>query len=631
LHFKNQFFFILHNNGQIKTAVFFILKLFAFWMVLFTIERIFFLAFYHAELKGIPVSHILLSLMYGLTLDISAASYLIFIPLVLVSVGMLFKKTNVFFVMVDWLNYLFIIFCLLIYFIGIGLYANWGQKINSKALSFLIYPKEIAGMIMDVYNILYFGIFMVFAVVIIFAYKRFFKNQKKASLSIVGSIIFFIFFSAGCLLGVRGGFQQLPIDKSWCYYSKHSTLNFASLNDFWNFFDIIVHPQIKTNPYIYTDKVLAEKTISELYNTADSTEYIVKNDRPNIVLIIMESMSADAIACFGGEPGIAPKFDTLAKESLLFSNFYATGFRTDQGMGALVSSFPAQPVSAIISNFGKFDHLPSFIRILDDKGYNTSYYFGGDLLFANTKTYLQVAGVDRMAGKEEVPHTRETDWGAYDEDVYKYQLSDIGKYKQPFFSMIMTLTNHEYFTADVEKINHGSSENDLYHNTAHYADKCLYDYIQQAKKQNWYNNTLFIITGDHAHKHPLERSYNVPDRHHIPLLICGGALKDEYRGKVITKTASHLDMAATILGQLKIKNTEFKWSKNFLNKYSKGFAFYTFDNGFGFITDSTEVVYDHNLKSTVVARNKIAGGDYNKSLKQGKAFLQIVFQEYIDL
>jgi phosphoglycerol transferase MdoB-like AlkP superfamily enzyme len=602
-----------------------------FWMLLFTIQRIFFLLFYHSELNGIPFSHILLSLVYGLSLDISATSYLVFIPLLLISLGMMFKKNDVFFTLNNWLNYILIIFCLLIYFIGIGLYGNWGQKINTKALSFLVYPKEIAGMIMDVYNILYFAIFVVFASAMIYIYRRLFSPKRHTSTGIFVSIIFFLFFSAGCLLGVRGGFQNIPINKSWCYYSKHSTLNFASLNDFWNFFDIIVNPQIKSNPYIYTDNETALNTIKQLYATQDSTEHIVKNNRPNIVLIIMESMSADAIACFGGQPGIAPKFDSLAKEGLLFSNYYATGFRTEQGLIAMISGFPAQPVSSIIRNFGKFDHLPNLIRTLGDKGYSTSYYFGGDLLFANTKTYLEVSGINLMAGVDEVPHTRETDWGAYDEDVYAYQLSDIGKQKQPFFSMIMTLTNHEYFTADVEKINHGHTENDLYHNTAHYADKCLFDYIQQAKKQKWYDNTLFIITADHAHKHPMERNYNEPDRHHIPLLLCGGALRDEYKGKVVAKTASHLDMAATILGQLDMKNTEFKWSKNFLNKYAKGFAFYTFDNGFGFISDSSEVVYDQNLKSTIIARNKISGGDYNKNLKQGKAMLQIVFQEYIDL
>ncbi len=530
-----------------------------------------------------------------------------------------------------WFTYACIIFYLIITFIGMGLYANWGQKINSKALSFMIYPGEVAGMIMNVYNILYFGIFIVFAAITIFTNRRFFKPDHNVNLGIIRSSVFFILLTAVLFLFARGGFQKTPINKSSCYYSKHSVLNFASLNDFWNFFDIVVNPQIKTNPYVYTDKATAINTIDQLYNTPDSTEYITKTNRPNIVLIIMESMSADAIACFGGEPGIAPKFDSLAKESLLLNNFYATGFRTDQGLVALVSGFPAQPISAIIKNFGKFDRLPNLIKTMGENGYYTSYYFGGNLLFANTKTYLEVSGINLMAGIDEVPHSRETDWGAYDEDVYKYQVSDLNRQKQPFFSIIMTLTNHEVFTADVEKIAEGSSENDLFRNTAHYADKCLYDYIAQAKKQKWYDNTLFIVTADHAHKHPRERNYNEPLRHHIPMLICGGALKDEYKGKVISKTASQLDMAATILGQLQIKNDEFKWSKNFLNKYSKGFAFYTFDNGFGFITDSTEVVYDQNLKANIIARNKIQGADYNQSLKQGKALLQIVFQEYIDL
>ena len=378
-------------------------------MALFTLLRIFFLIFYHSELKGIALPHILLSLVYWLSLDISASSYLVFFPFLLISLGMMFDKNRVFFVIANWFNYIMIIFCLFIFFIGVGLYANWGQKINSKALSFMIYPKEIAGMIMDWYNILFFVIFVIFVAAVIYAYKRFFIPRAKASMGIIVSIAFFLFFSAACLVGVRGGFQKHPINKSWCYYSKYSTLNFASLNDFWNFFDIIVNPQIKTNPYIYTDKETALKTVDELYKTADSTEYIVKNNRPNIVLIVMESMSADAIACFGGEPGIAPKFDSLAKESLMLSNFYATGFRTDQGIVALLSGFPAQPVSSIIYNFGKFDKLPNLIRTLGENNYYTSYYNGGDVSYANTKTYLQVAGVDCVYEKWDIPHTRETD------------------------------------------------------------------------------------------------------------------------------------------------------------------------------------------------------------------------------
>ena len=599
-------------------------------MFLFTILRLLFLLFYIRELKDIPTTHILFSFISGLPLDISASSYLVFLSLLLMVIGMMIHKNKMLFTLINWFNYILIVFCILISFIGIGLYANWGQKINTKAISFLLYPKEVAGMIFDAYNLVYFTLLLVFASGAIFIYRRFFLPKKEVYLGMAQSLLFFVFFSGCLLLGIRGGFQNIPIDKSWCYYSKHSVLNFASMNDFWNFFDILVNPQIKQNPYIYSDNETALLTVSEMYNTKDSTEFIVKSDRPNIVMVLMESMSADAIACFGGEPGIAPKFDSLAKEGLLFTNYFATGFRTEQGLVALINSFPAQPITTIMRNFGKFDNLPNVIKTLGENGYSTSYFSGGNLLFANTKTYLEVSGIDKMAGIDEVPHSRETDWGAYDEDVYSYQLKELGKLHQPFFSIIVTLTNHEYFDAKVEPIFKVSSEADKYRNTAHYADKCLYDYIQQAKKQPWYSNTLFIVTADHAHKHPLERNYNEVARHHIPMLILGGALKDEYKGKRIEKTASHLDMAATILGQLEMDHSKFTWSKDNLNPYSKGFAYYTFDNGFGFITDSAEVVYDHNLQAPISIKIKVPGANIDKTLQQGKAMLQISFQEYVD-
>jgi phosphoglycerol transferase MdoB-like AlkP superfamily enzyme len=621
----------LTNKDQLRTAILNLLRLFAFWMSLFTIQRIFFLSYYHSELKGIPFSQVLLSFFYGLSLDMSASCYLLALPALLMSIGMTVKKDKAFFIAINWINYLLIAVCLVIGFVGIALYANWGQKINSKALSFLIYPSEVGGMVFDKYNLLYFAIFWGFTLLLIYVYRKFFKPIKNISTGLIRGFTFFILFTSVLLVGARGGFQKIPVDKGRSYFSKNPVLNYASLNDFWNFFDIVLHPEIKTNPYLFTDKQTALNTIAGLYNAPDSTEYIVKTARPNIVLIIMESFSADAIACLGGEPGIAPKFDSLAKEGLLFTNYYATGFRTDQGVVALLSSFPAQPVSSIIHNFPKFEHLPNIIKTMGENGYYTSFYYGCDLGYADTRNYLKLAGINLIKEKNNIPHTRETDWGAYDEDVFKYQMIDLNKQKQPFFSAMFSLTNHEFFTGDVEKIRQGNSENDLYHNTTHYSDLCLYNYIQLAKKQKYWDNTLYIIVADHAHKHPLERKYNEVARHHIPLLICGGALKEEYKGKVFAKTGSQLDVSAIILGQLNIKNSGFKWSKNILNENIKGFAYYTFDNGFGFVTDSSEVVYDNTMHTIISSRSKFPGAYVNRSLSRGKAMLQLVFQEYIDL
>jgi phosphoglycerol transferase MdoB-like AlkP superfamily enzyme len=619
------------NNG-LKIILIYLIKLFAFWMLLFFAMRCCFLALNYKDLSEIPNSQILLSFWKGLRMDVSSACYLLMLPLVFVCIGVVNNQCRKFFIVAKWVNYFLILFYLVISFAGMGLYANWGTKINSKALSFIIYPQEMAGIIFDVYNFLYFGILLAFLALIVFLYNHFIRISSISSQGVFRSLIFFLVFTGLLFVGERGGFQKYPLNKSSCFYSKYPVLNFAALNDFWNFSALLTSPQIKKNPYNFFEKSAAEKTIVELFSVKkDSTEYVLTKNRPNIVLIVLESFSADAIACLGGEKGIAPFFDSLAKEGLLFTDAYATGFRTDQGIVALLSGFPAQPRTSIIKNFEKFDKLPNLMTTMNKNGYRTSFYYGGDLKYANTKTYLEMAGTDILVGGTYIPHTRQTDWGVYDEDVFAYHLNDLKGMQQPFFSVMLSLTNHEYFVADIEKVYPEKNENDLFHNTAHYTDKCLYNYIQQAKKTKWYSNTLFIITADHAHKHPLERAYNEPARHHIPLLFYGAVLKDEYRGKKFSKSTSHVDIAPTLLSQLKIKSTEFSWGKNVLNKYAQGFAFYTFDDGFGFVTDSSELVYDHNLKSVIRNNSKIKGSNPEKSLKQGKSFLQLLFQKYIEL
>ncbi|MCK9613418.1 MAG: sulfatase-like hydrolase/transferase [Bacteroidales bacterium] len=618
--------------SEIKFPIWYFLKLFIFWMLLFEAERIIFLLFNYKDLLGIPFSQIMLSFFYALGSDISASCYLMILPFLIITTGMFTNKSEAFFAVAKWANYLLIILYLSISFAGIALYNNWGTKVNSKALSFITYPKEIFEIIFNISNLLYFALMVAVILPVILLFKRIFKRQQPVKPGILAILIFLIVFSGLMFTGVRGGIQKQPINKSWCFYSGHSILNFAALNDLWNITSILSHPQIKTNPYTYFREAEFEKTIEELYKTEkDTTELLCTSTRPNIVLIILESFSADAVACLGGEKGIAPNFDSLAQKGLLFTEFYATGFRTDQGIVALLSSFAAQPRTSIINNYEKFDKLPNFITTLRKNGYYTSLYFGGDPAYAEMESYLQVSGIDLLIREGDIPHTHRTDWGAYDEDVFNFQLHDLKNSKEPFFSIMLSLTNHEYFEADVPKIYQGKDQCTLFRNTAHYTDKCLYDFLKASEKEPWYNNTLFIITADHAHRCPLERTYNEPLRHHIPFLFYGNALKEQYRGKTINKTGSHLDLTATLLAQLNIVNYDFEWSKNLMNKYAQGFAFYVFDDGFGFITDSADIVYDHNLKAAVTKKMKIEGADTEKALRQGKAFLQKTFQEYIKL
>lgn len=616
---------------NLKQVFLFIIKLFVFWMLIFVFQRVIFLFVNHNMLGDISPGHLMSAFLYGLRLDIAAACYLMFFPVLLLFAGLIVKKPLSFIKAARFLSAVLIILVLALGVMGIALHGNWGTKINSKALSLMIFPGEILGTVFNAANLLYFGFFAAFTVLIIFLFRKWMGRAKPLLLKPWLSALLLIIFTGLLFLGVRGGVQKHPVGRNSCFYSKYSVLNNAALNDFWNVADLLLSPQISENPYLFFSNKQAKLRVDKLFTCEkDSCPDILNTCRPNIILIVMESYSADAISCLGGEQGISTGFDSLAADGLLFTNFYATGFRTDQGLVSLLSCFPSQPVTSIINNFGKFDKLPNAVTEFRKHQYHTSYYFGGDLGYANTETYLTSAGVDVLTGEKDFPEGKRTDWGAYDEDSFNFHINDSASRKSPFFSMIMTITNHEFFDADVPKVFTGKTEEDKYRNTARYADQCMFEFIKKASDMPCYNNTLFVITADHAHKYPKNRNYNEPERHHIPLLFYGNVIKPEYRGETVDVIASQTDLIPTLFALLKIHPGSFRWGRNMLNPYHKGFAFYTFDNGFGIITPDEEVVYDCNLKSVLIHRKKTksCNGD---ALGKGKAMLQLMFDEYIAL
>jgi phosphoglycerol transferase MdoB-like AlkP superfamily enzyme len=156
----------------------------------------------------------------------------------------------------------------------------------------------------------------------------------------------------------------------------------------------------------------------------------------------------------------------------------------------------------------------------------------------------------------------------------------------------------------------------------------LYAYLQTAKNESWYNQTLFVLVADHSSTFPYERSQHETERHHIPMLITGGALKKALRGTVSEKVGMHTDIAATVLAQCGIKDSSFVRSKNLFNPFAPAFAYYAFDNGFGWITKDHTVVYDHNMQKELLNQNNDTSA--RVFINFGKAYLQTNYQENID-
>ncbi|MFZ4401565.1 MAG: LTA synthase family protein [Bacteroidales bacterium] len=613
-----------------KSLFNFILRLSLFWLLLFFIQRNIFLFYFYNQTE-FSIKEWFLSNTHSILMDLATICYIL-LPISLFLIIQSFYD-NIFTKRIC--NILLITIIIISNFIlisDIGLFTEWGSKINTKALSYLIYPKEVLASTKSAPVLILLLLFFLQTIPEIIIYNKYIKFRNfNNHASRIKKSIFFLTMMPILIIGIRGGLQIFPIDRSWSYFSEKPLLNQAAVNSTWNCLaSLIEKEEVEINPYQYMSDNSSRQIFKELCNQEkDSTTYIFKTEKPNIILILLEGISAEAVGVLNHEVEATPRFSSLAKEGLLFTNFYSTGFRTEQALAAIVAGFPSQPKTTIIRKFGKFDKMPSLAKELKVKDYHASYYYGGNLKFANTSTYLISSGFKKIIGEEDFKFNRYTNWGCFDEELFDFTVKDIKKNSQPFFSIVMTSTTHEPFDKRVEKVFHGNSITEDYLNVVHYTDESLYQFIMKAKKENWYNNTVFLIVSDHTHRLPNNRQNFEIKRHWIPCMLYGPALKDEFKGKSINKFMTHADIPAFILSQLKLQYNIFEWSKNIFNKYEEGWAFYTFDEGFGLLNNQDSIVFDCKLNK-IINKNTNTPMD-SLTMQKGKALLQTLLNQYINL
>jgi phosphoglycerol transferase MdoB-like AlkP superfamily enzyme len=574
-------------------------------------------------------SDFMMSHRYAFALDLSMTAYILALPAFWI-IGCLFigKEPNINRPALRWYFLLIVLLSTIIFISDLGLFAEWGSKLNRKAMA---YASDIDKVLISAQStplLLLLSILLITLFLSHWILKRLLAEQVKVNAKLPTKLRYSIVLLAGIFIAIRGGLQPLPIKKNWSYFSKHNVLNLAAVNSTWNCMELLVRTdKLAKNPYLYFSKEEAHRIFDSLHQkNRDRPISISKTDRPNILMILLESWSGDVIGATGGEQGVTPGFTALCKDGLLFPNFYSTGFRTEQGQAALFGGFPAQPTTTVMQDFQKFDKLPGLAKVLGQNGYYSSFYYTGDLDFANTGKYLFSAGFDKIIGEQNTDFEDKTLWGAMDEELFGYHLRQVKDDVKPFFSVLMTSTSHEPFEAKVPQVFESDDPADLYRNTVHYTDAAVSDYLEKAKATDWYENTLIIIVSDHAHHLPYRRERHDPERHHIPFLITGGSLKDEFRGSEIQSIASHVDFCATILSQLGIASDEFKYSKDMFAANPADFACYTFEDGFGWIDSSGTIVYDHQLGKVILESETEEAPDLSK----GKAYVQELMQDYID-
>ena len=610
---------------MISKFKFFILY-FLTWVLFFELMRVVFMLYHMDKTSQLSVGTILSAMWYGLRMDLSVAAYIVAPVCVFVLFGLIIDFFNR---LLIYKIYTFVVLLLvfLLSFVDLEIYKQWGFRIDNTPLKFLSTPREAFASISHLPLFLLAAVFLLGFGLFCFLFnkvlKRIFYTATKRYRLITA--LFIIVFMGCLIIPIRGGFQLAPLNQSSVYFSTNNYANHAAINASWNFLHSLVSKGSSgKNPYQYLAQQQVKQVTDSLYSAQGATLQVIDtthSQQVNFIFIVWESFTEKALGHTIDGKEVLPYFNLLIKNGIYFSNVYASGDRTNKGIPAILSGYPAMPNTTIIHSPGKSQKLQVLSKFFRERGYSTPFFYGGEPEFANIKSYLLYGGFDPITGKDDFEaKDMNSKWGAHDGVVMKRVIADINKTKQPFFATWLTLTSHEPFETPVPTVFDGNDNTSKFLNSLHYTDQVVYDFIQECTKQPWWDNTVIVITGDHGH--PLPASGNKADEFHIPMLWLGGALNRT--GLVIDKVVSQLDIATTLIRQLNVTTPDFPFSKNILDSTGRNWAFFTFNNGFGFIDSVGRLVYDNVGKQPISKEGSV--GELEETA--GKALMQWVYDDF---
>ena len=425
------------------------------------------------------------------------------------------------------------------------------------------------------------------------------------------------------IIPIRGGFGIAPINAGTVYFSQKMFLNHTAINAIWNVGTSAFTQKPVKNPYIFGDLQVAKALVDSLTVKKGVPEKVLNTDRPNIMIIILESFSGYLIGELGGDSLVTPNFNRYSREGILFSNFYASGTRTDKAIPAILSGYPALPAQSIIKEPKKSQSLPNIVKMLIDKGYKSSFWYGGEINFANFNSFVIGSGFRQIITKSNFsPENYNSKWGVHDHVMFKALEDSMKSVREPFIDVVLTLSSHEPFDVPMESVFTGNDNMAKYKNSVYYSDRALGSFLDWARQEAWWKNTLVIMVADHCARVMSEIPIFSLKAFKIPMVWVGGAVSKG--GIRIEKYGSQSDIPVTLSGQLGLPPV-FPFGKDLLTAETASFAFYTFNEGFGFVTDSSAVGYDQKLKKPVLMEGK----DPEYAEKCGKSFLQVLFDDYL--
>lgn len=451
---------------------------------------------------------------------------------------------------------------LLMVFVGVAEFTFWNEfasRFNFIAVDYLIYTNEVIGNIRESYNLpLLLGAVGAMALAVWILVMR-----RARPLLLRPPTTWRTTAAVMALWLVAPVIAIALADARHKEFSANAQLNELAGNGYFDFMHAFWYNEIDYERFYKT--LPRQRAVRELaLEISGHRDGITISQRPNerevvaagpikplnVVLVSIESFSAEFMQTFGNRQGLTPNMDKLAREGLTFTRLYATGTRTVRGLEALTLSVPPTPGHAIVKRPHN-DHLFTVGEVFKTKGYEPIYFYGGYGYFDNMNAFFSGNGytvIDRTALKpEEIEF--ENIWGVADEHLFTLTLRELDRRHAAgtkFFAHVMTTSNHRPFTYPAGRIDipsHSGREGGV-----KYTDWAIGNFIERARTKPWFNDTVFVFVADHTHKGRGRRELPI-ENYHIPCIVYAPA---HIAPRQVDTIASQIDVAPTLLGLLNV-------------------------------------------------------------------------------
>ncbi len=482
----------------------------------------------------------------------------------------------------------------------IEFYRELEFRFNTIVFEYLGHPRIVAGMIWEGYPVFtYLGLWTLLFALFLLGYRLLYRRILQPTLP-AGGLPEKLVRTMGAtvmltlmIFASRGGFTHEPLRWGDAFFSEEPFANNLALNGVFTLGRSVIE-KVKGKDKAWTRALPAEEAaaltrrmlllpgetdlsgadhpILRRETPATAPAPLLRRDpqRPmNVVVILMESFSGRHVGALGASGGVTPDFDTLSRQGILFDRAFSNGTHTHQGVFASLASFPNLPgfeyLMKTMEANQEFSGLPS---LLHDQGYQSVFLYNGLFSWDNKEGFFRQHGIDRFIGRQDYVNPTFVDpvWGVSDYDVLMRAAGEFKALaeKGPFFGAVLTLSNHSPFNLPdplpFERIATGDAMEPRL-NSMRYADWALGEFFRAAQKEEWFANTLFVLTGDHGFGSPPALTEMQLDRQHVPLLFYSPALDPAAAGLRHT-VASQVDIGPSVLGLLGLAVPHQAWGRN---------------------------------------------------------------------